>query len=283
MPVEPNLKFIQQKKALLKLHNRTLQRALRSLDKCKADLHHCRHWEEAHHQAELLQANLYKIKRGAQSVTVDDWLSGNKKVLPLDREVEPHEQVQLLFKKSSKLKKGIPFMERQVERMEKEVARLSTQLETIEASETEEQLLPFAPSEKKPKLTPESEKIKRYREYTTHSGLKILVGKGAKDNDELTFKIANGNDWWLHVNGYPGSHVILKPHKNEDPDPQSIKEAAQVALFHSKAKDHGEAEVCVTQCKYIKKAPGLKPGQVQVSKHKNIKIRLNLEEIKKLK
>jgi len=267
-----NQDFLVQKNLLLRTYRKTLKRVQKSYDNALLDLEKCHAWQMVHHTGELLQANLYKIKKGVNSVTVHDWLHDDKNVkIPLNSQKEPHEQVAALFRQARKLKAGVPHMERQVERMRNELERVQKIVVGLQLVDEESKLEPFKiPS--KPKQVDQDPIIKRYREYITESGLSIWVGKSAKDNDILTFRLANGSDWWFHISDFPGSHVVLRLPKNTEPDQESIKDSLLVALHHSKAKDRGEAEVCVTQCKYVTRAGKNKPGQVQISKHKNIKI-----------
>lgn len=282
MPLENN-EFQKEKQQLLRTYKKSLKRVQKSLENSKSDLQRCLDWEQVHHLGELLQANLYKIKKGTASVTVHDWLHEDKMVkIPLDSLKEPHTQVSGLFRQARKLKAGIPHMERQVKRMESEVARIQQLITQVEAVETEEALETLKPTVK-PKKVVEDTLVKRYREYFTASGLSIWVGKSAKDNDLLTFRLANGSDWWFHVSDFPGSHVILRVSKNAEPDAEAIKDAMQVALHHSKAKDRGEAEVCMTQCKYVTRSGRNKPGLVQISKHKTLKIINDLKRFQELK
>ncbi len=89
-----------------------------------------------------------------------------------------------------------------------------------------------------------------YREFWSRSGLRIWVGKKAKDNDTLTFKLAHGSDFWLHVHGYPGSHVIIKINKGKDPDADTIQDALQLALYYSQAKSQGSSR-CINYAKEV--------------------------------
>lgn len=281
MSIDPD--FLIHKNLLLRTYKKSLKRVQKSYDNSILDLDRCRAWETVHHTGELLQANLYKIKKGVSSVTVHDWLHDDKAIkIPLESRKEPHEQVNALFRQARKLKAGIPHMERQVERMRMELERIQKIVVELEAVDEESKLEPFKIPVKQ-KESVEDPIIKRYREYVTGSGLLIWVGKSAKDNDVLTFRLANGSDWWFHVSDFPGSHVVLRVPKNGEPDQEAILDAMLVALHHSKAKDRGEAEVCMTQCKYVTRSGKNKPGQVQISKHKNIKIVNDPERFQQLK
>lgn len=102
-----------------------------------------------------------------------------------------------------------------------------------------------------------------YRSFTAPSGIPILVGRSARDNDVLTLKIASKNDWWFHARGVTGSHVILQTGKQE-PQHRDLMMAAQLAARFSDAKHSGVVAVSYCQRKYISKPRGSAPGAVRV-------------------
>jgi len=115
-------------------------------------------------------------------------------------------------------------------------------------------------------------------EYELPGGWKVLAGKTDTDNDFLSLKMAKPNDYWFHVRGMPGSHVILRAKPNEDPDRETLKRAAAVAAFHSKARNGGIMAVSCTRARYITKPRGAKPGSVQIRKESVFKVRPGLFE-----
>ena len=115
-------------------------------------------------------------------------------------------------------------------------------------------------------------------EYELPGGWKVLAGKTDTDNDFLSLKMAKPNDYWFHVRGMPGSHVILRAKPNEDPDRETLKRAAAVAAFHSKARNGGIVAVSCTRARYITKPRGAKPGSVQIRKESVFKVRPGLFE-----
>ena len=115
-------------------------------------------------------------------------------------------------------------------------------------------------------------------EYELPGGWKVLAGKTDADNDFLSLKMAKPNDYWFHVRGMPGSHVILRAKPNEDPDRETLKRAAAVAAFHSKARNGGIVAVSCTRGRYVTKPRGAKPGSVQIRKESVFKVRPGLFE-----
>ncbi len=85
--------------------------------------------------------------------------------------------------------------------------------------------------------------------------------------------MAKANDYWFHVKGLPGSHVILQVPAGEDPDNSAIKDAAAVAAWHSKKRESKQVAVSCTRARYVTKPRGAKPGTVQIRKEKVLKVR----------
>lgn len=104
-------------------------------------------------------------------------------------------------------------------------------------------------------------------------GYEILVGQSARDNDRLTFDVADPQDLWLHVSGMPGSHVVVRnPGGGEVPRPV-VKRAAELAAFHSKARAAGgKVNVHVCRACDVRKPRGAKPGSVQLRRFDEVKV-----------
>jgi len=113
----------------------------------------------------------------------------------------------------------------------------------------------------------------RYHEYVLDQGYRALAGRTDSDNDELTFRMGGPEDWWFHVKGMPGSHVVLLREGKREPSKDILKQAAAIAAFHSKARAGGVVAVIGTKVRFVKKPPGAKPGSVTVSKEVVFKVR----------
>lgn len=109
--------------------------------------------------------------------------------------------------------------------------------------------------------------------YELPGGFEVLAGKTDADNDLLSLRMAAPNDLWFHVRGLPGSHVILHHPSDEKPDSATVKQAAAIAAWHSKARNAGIVPVCYTAAKHVGKPRGAKPGSVTIKREKIIKAR----------
>ena len=115
-------------------------------------------------------------------------------------------------------------------------------------------------------------------QYGLPGGWTVLVGKTARDNEILSIKYASPRDWWFHVRSMPGSHVLLLVRSGEEPDKDTLKRAASIAAFHSKARGGGTVPVSGTRAQYVTKPRGAPPGTVQIRKETVFKVRPALPE-----
>jgi predicted ribosome quality control (RQC) complex YloA/Tae2 family protein len=247
-----------------------------------------RQWEEKMHVGQLLQSHFHVLRRGARSITVEDWeRNGQKREIPLDPLIEPQEQIKKVFKEARKLKKRGELIDSLISQVVDEINRLKN-LQTRLAQATSEsdldQIISLAGllKQKQPSRNKEEKHREPFREFITEAGLSIYVGRSDLDNDRLSFSFARGSDHWFHAANVPGSHVVLKVPRSGLVDQGSLQDALQLALYFSKARDRGEDDVVMTECKFLSKSKGGKPGQVNLSRHKTVHVRLDQVRIQRL-
>jgi predicted ribosome quality control (RQC) complex YloA/Tae2 family protein len=138
----------------------------------------------------------------------------------------------------------------------------------------EEYLTSLLPST--PKQAPQSKKkkaeagFKGARRFVSSDGFEILVGKKAKDNDYLTFRIASSLDLWLHAADYPGSHVVVRNKGKKEIPNRTLVEAAELAAFYSDAREQPKTAVNYTQKKFVNKPRRAAAGLVSLASFKTI-------------
>lgn len=128
-------------------------------------------------------------------------------------------------------------------------------------------------SSRKPDPRPQGEHRLRLIEYTLPRCWKVLVGRTDADNDYLSLRVARPDDWWFHVRGAPGGHVVLQGPAGEEPDRETLKRAAAIAAYHSKARKAGLVAVSCTRARYVTKPRNAKAGSVQIRKEIVFKVR----------
>ena len=121
-----------------------------------------------------------------------------------------------------------------------------------------------------------------YRAFLSAAKSDILVGRGSKHNDALTFKVAKGRDLWLHARDIPGAHVILRAPAQGPPNEGCLLDAAMLAAWHSKARGESVIDVMWTEKKHVRKPKGAPPGRVSVSETRNIAVRVDKARIDRL-
>jgi predicted ribosome quality control (RQC) complex YloA/Tae2 family protein len=120
--------------------------------------------------------------------------------------------------------------------------------------------------------SPQSQKG-RLHTYTLPGGWQVLVGRTDADNDYLSFRVARPDDWWFHIRGMPGSHVILQGSPGADPDRETLQRAAAIAAYHSKAREAGVVAVSGTRVRDVSKPRGAKAGTVHIRHERVFKVR----------
>jgi hypothetical protein len=120
------------------------------------------------------------------------------------------------------------------------------------------------------------------RRYRSVDGLEIWVGRSDEANDLLSTRLARGRDLFFHLDGAPGSHVVLRTEGREDPPAESVLDACELAVHFSKQKKAGRADVHVVPIKNVKKPKGAKRGLVYVSGGKSVHLRREPERLERL-
>jgi predicted ribosome quality control (RQC) complex YloA/Tae2 family protein len=113
----------------------------------------------------------------------------------------------------------------------------------------------------------------RLHEYRLPGGWKVLAGRSEADNDYLSLTLARPDDWWFHVRGMSGSHVVLQGPPDAEADRATLERAAAIAAHHSKARAGGVVAVSCTRARHVSKPRGAPPGTVEIRKEIVLKVR----------
>jgi len=254
---------------LIVLLNNAIARTERKLQIQRDSLKDSEAAEEYKKTADLITANLYRLKRGMTKFTAIDYYSeGTPEVeIELDSRLDAPKYAQKLYKKYNKLKTAREVLSVQIGIWERELLYLESVRAFLERAETEgdlndirDELFHNGYAVKLNGYRPQKKQKIRPMEFMTSGGFKLLVGRNNVQNDELTFRIAQKGDVWFHVKDLPGSHVILVTDGRE-PSEQDYTEAAECAAYYSKATGDLVA-VDYTRVKNIKKPSGAKSGFV---------------------
>ena len=101
----------------------------------------------------------------------------------------------------------------------------------------------------------------------------VFAGASDADNDYLSTELAQPNDWWFHADKVPGSHVILRARTDAEPSRDTLRQAAAVAAYHSKARNASTVAVHCSRARHVSKPRGVKTGTVNVLRGRVLKVR----------
>jgi predicted ribosome quality control (RQC) complex YloA/Tae2 family protein len=237
---------------------------------------------------ELVTAYLHQIRRGDHEVTVINYYDPEAPeiTIPLDPTLSPSENAQVYFKKYNKRKAAKKWNQEQIQKAEEEMAYLESVLVQLENSSLreveqireeleEEGWLKAQPKkrERKKKEKPDPLKV------TASDGTPIWIGKNNKQNDYLTHQLASSTDTWLHAKDIPGSHVVIR---GKNISEQTLREAAMLAAYFSKARESSQVPVDYTLVKHVKKPAGARPGFVIYTDQRTLYVTPDESQVKRL-
>jgi predicted ribosome quality control (RQC) complex YloA/Tae2 family protein len=252
----------------------------RRLKKIEADARRLEQFADRGEEGELLKANLRRVKKGMTSLEVEDWTGGGLRVIALDPALDAVANMDRIFKKAAKGKRGGKMVRERMHRTLVEKRALEDLLYFLEEASDVEELERLAlevptSTRQKPKSpgktgaahTSESALVRQVR---TQSGRLILVGKSAKGNDFLLRKKSRKGDLWFHVKDFAGSHAIIHREGSEPIPMADMETAAGLAVHFSKARGKGKVEVIVADVGDLAHPKGAFPGQVTVKTYKTL-------------
>ena len=237
---------------------------------------------------ELINTYGYGLEDGAKSLTCLNYYTNEDITIPLDPQLTPQENAKKYFDRYGKLKRTFEALSQLTEETHEEMEHLDSVSTALDLAQTEGDLAQIkeeliqagyikrhsgGKNAKKQKLT------SKPLHYISSDGYHMYVGKNNLQNEELTFKFANGGDWWFPAKGLPGSHVIVKTEGDELPD-RTFEEAARLAAYYSKNRSSEKVEIDYIQRKHVKKPNAGKPGFVIYHTNYSMMIEPNIDDIK---
>jgi predicted ribosome quality control (RQC) complex YloA/Tae2 family protein len=259
---------------------KTLKKAERRRAAIAADIHAAQLAETYRQKGDLILANLPRMKRGMETVELPGY-DGSRVALTLDPKRTPKENAEAYFRKYKKAKAGLPVIEERLRRTEEEIADLQSRIAGLDRTGDVDLPRLVRPGARGASPTEQGAKEKRRIPASRVSGIRrilyrgweILVGANAVANDELTVKLARPDDLWLHAEGLPGSHVLVRNPMKTDVPPDILLKAAVLAAMHSKGKTAGKVPVTYTFARFVRKPKGAKPGLVHLSRRRTLMVK----------
>ncbi|MGM0419411.1 MAG: Rqc2 family fibronectin-binding protein [Bacillota bacterium] len=278
----------RMKKRLMDIIQNYLEKNHRQQNKVKGKIKESKNADQYKRKGELLKSQLHKIKKGQEEVTLIDYYQEEQPEvkIELDPERSPAGNVKYFFKKYNKLKKSRSHLVRELAKLHHEDKYLQNVEHGLEEAETKDELAEIEDELKaegyikdKKQKSQQNEKLPP-RKFISSEGYQILVGRNNRQNDQLTKKIANKNDLWVHTRKIAGSHVIIKRDTDKDVPEKTIYEAALLAAYFSKAKESENVPVDYTEVINVNKPKGAKPGIVYYENHQTLYVTPNKEDLK---
>lgn len=216
---------------------------------------------------ELIHTYGYSLPSGAKELKALNYYTNEDVTIPLDEHLTPAENAQRYFAKYNKQKRTFEALSELTQETMDDIRYLESISNALDIAQAEEDLVQIKEElihtgYVRRKHTKQKVKItSKPFHYISSDGYHIYVGKNNLQNEELTFHLASGGDWWFHAKGVPGSHVIVKTNGDELPD-RTFEEAGKLAAYYSKSRGSDKVEIDYIQKKHVKKPNGSKPGFV---------------------
>ena len=283
-----NVTRIRQKSVdLRKVVQTTLERNRKKYDLQLKQLKDTENREKYKVYGELLHTYGYSLKEGAKSLEALNYYTNEMVTIPLDSQLNAAENAKRYFEKYNKQKRTHEALTDLIKETKDEITYLESISNALDIARSEDDLIQIKEelivtgyirrkfTKKKVKITSQP------FHYISSDGYHMYVGKNNLQNEELTFRFANGNDWWFHAKGTPGSHVIVRTNGDELPD-RTFEEAARLAAYYSKNSKAEKIEVDYIEKKHVKKPSGGIPGFVVYYTNYSMMIDSDISNIKEV-
>ena len=279
-------RIAQQASDLIHRIQNELEKNKKKLKKQEQELQDTDKAEEFRQKGELLTTYLNQVPNNQDSVELDNYYTGQKVSIPLNKALTPSQNAQRYFKKYQKLKEAVKHLGSLISETKATIQYLESvdnalnQASLSEISEIREELVQtgFVKRRHREKI----QKRKKPEPYLASDGKTIiLVGKNNLQNDELTFKMSKKGELWFHAKDIPGSHVLIKDNLN--PSDEIKTDAAELAAYFSKARLSNLVQVDMIEAKKLNKPSKAKPGFVTYKGQKTLRVTPNEAKIKAMK
>lgn len=280
---------IRQKSADLRKHvNTLLERNQKKYSLQMKQLKDSEKREKYKVYGELINAFGYGLTPDDKFLEAANYYDDNKIIkIPIDNTKAPAENAQKYFDKYGKMKRTAEALNEliietkgQIDHLESIQNSLDIALSADDLVQIKDELIEYGFIKKGKNAKKQKVKSKPFH-YVSSDGFDMYVGKNNYQNDELTFKLATGNDWWFHAKGMPGSHVIVKAENKELPD-RTFEEAGKLAGYYSKGKNADKVEIDYLQKKNVKKPNGAAAGFVVYYTNYSLTIHPDISDIRQI-
>ncbi len=236
-------------------------------------------FEEIKRTADILSGSIYKVRKGMEHIFIEDWERGGTILISLQPHLSPNENLERYYTRYRKDKRAYEKSLEEIEEAKKALEeRKRHYLELLSDDSSLSRLKKEAEGDESQTA------IKQGRPglYVKSNGWDLIVGRNAKENDEILRFSTRGSDIWMHTRDFAGGYVIIKAVKDKTVPLSVLLDAASLAIHYSKAKKSGKADLYYTNVKYLKRIKGAKTGLVIPTQEKNLQAELDIERVKRL-
>lgn len=279
-------RIAQQASDLIHRVQNELDKNRKKLAKQEKELSDTDNAEEFRQKGELLTTFLSLVPNNQDSVELDNYYTGQKITIALDKALTPNQNAQRYFKKYQKLKEAVKHLTGLIEETKQSIHYFESveyslsQANMDEIEDIREELIQAGFMKRR--STDKRHKRKKPEQYLASDGKTIImVGRNNLQNDELTFKMAKKGELWFHAKDIPGSHVLIKDNLN--PSDEVKTDAAELAAYYSKARLSNLVQVDMIEAKKLNKPTGGKPGFVTYTGQKTLRVTPTEEKIQSMK
>lgn len=266
-------------------------RQQRKLSLQKEELKNTENRESIRKSADLITANIYRIKKGDRVLRCEDYYDEDcpEIEIQLDPLKSPQQNSAALFKEYNKLKAANEHLAVLLEEGTKRLDYLNSVLELLAQAETERDITDIRSELLQTGIIKNTNSKKQHKAkqqspmtFVSDDGMEILVGRSNIQNDELTTKIGRRTDYWLHTQKIHGSHVVIKC-EGLEPSENTIEQAAVIAAYYSQGRNSGKIPVDYTMLRFVKKPSGALPGKVIYTDYKTLMVESDEALVERLK
>ncbi len=231
---------------------------------------------------DLITSSLHLIARGDRWLRTTDWFNGDAAIeIELAPDLTPVQNAEACYERHRKARDGLDRVREDIAGLRRSLAEVEAERARLASSpdlEAIAQARVTAARPRAPAAGPDAPGL-----AFPSPPYRILVGRSAKENDELLRRHVRGNDWWFHCRDYPGAYVFVKVPSGKSPPLETMLDAANLALHFSRAKSSGAGDVYYTQVKYLRRAKNGPKGLVLPTQEKNLHVKLDPARIERLK
>lgn len=265
---------------LLEKRNREREALDERIRKNEEKIRHTMNWEEVKHLADLFASSMHLYRKGMTSITLSDWEKGEDITLALSGKMDGRDNLRRLYDEYHKEKTACFLALEEKEKLEEEKRSLEEKYTSLLEEST--------PLEKlRKELDGDTNAESNVRPgkaglFIRSGSWQIIVGRSAKENDQILRESAKGNDLWMHTRDYAGGYIIIKAQKGKTFPLEVLLDGGYLAVFFSKARKNNRADLYYTQVKNLRRIKGARTGLIIPTGEKNLNVELDEKRVRKL-